>query len=123
MKKQIQNAAELRPGRFLLTPAAIRSKFLITFLTWLNLLLVIFAVLSEMQGDLVTRWLLLVVFLNTVAVGLTYREMLRMVVQQEVEILNASKAKYTGPVAESEVRESKIAEPALRLSRRQSRGS
>ncbi len=91
-----------RPGRFLLKPSAIRSKFIISALTWVNLLLVTFAIFSELTGETAVRWLFVMSFLNTVAVGLAYREILRLIVHQETEILAASKlqASLHAPAAE-----------------------
>jgi hypothetical protein len=80
-------------GRFLLSRRTFRTNVLIYFLTWTSLVLILCAVLFQREWNSAMWWVVLVTFFNTIAVGLSHRELLRLTIQQEMEIIANSKAR------------------------------
>ena len=81
----------VKHGRFLLSRRTFRTNVLIYSLTWTSLALILCAVIFQPQSVAGLWWVVLVTFFNTIAVGLSHREMLRLTIQQELEILAESK--------------------------------
>ncbi len=88
-----QAAPPAKHGRFLLSRRTFRTNVLIYFLTWTSLALILCAVWFQNQSISGLWWVVLVTFFNTIAVGLSHRELLRLTIQQEMEILAQGKAR------------------------------
>ncbi|MBN8549359.1 MAG: hypothetical protein J0M12_08605 [Deltaproteobacteria bacterium] len=100
-EKTAKNSMSRKHGRFLLSRDTFRVNVLIYFLTWTSLALILCAVFLQPESISGLWWVVLVTFFNTLAVGLSHREMLRLTIAQEIEIIADSR------VRESEVKTSK----------------
>lgn len=110
--------ASRRPGKFLLSKHTQRTNAFIYFLSWASLFLVLGMVLFEADESSLLRWLVLVSFLNTVAIGLSHREMMRLTIEQELEIIESAKSR-PGALRPSMERTESLFEDPGRQSERQ----
>lgn len=102
VEKAKQSETPTKHGRFLLSRRTFRTNVLIYFLTWTSLALILCAVWFQNHDISTMWWVVLVTFFNTIAVGLSHRELLRLTIQQEMEILAQGKTR------EAEAKPSKL---------------
>lgn len=79
-------------GRFLLSRRTFRTNVIIYVLTWGSLFLLLGAVLVSPETASSLWWVVLIAFFNTLSVGLSHRELMRLTIQQEAEFLDAARS-------------------------------
>lgn len=97
VEKAKTNELPAKHGRFLLSRRTFRTNVLIYFLTWTSLALIVCAVWLRSETLEGMWWAVLVTLFNTIAVGLSHRELLRLTIQQEMEILAQAKSREGDP--------------------------
>jgi hypothetical protein len=91
MQEKTRKTDMPKQGRFLLSRRTFRTNVMIYSLTWTSLALILCAVVLKGEAAAEMWWVVLVTFFNTIAVGLSHRELLRLTIEQESEMLAAGR--------------------------------